>query len=214
MAANLEVGMSRPFDDDTRPTPRPECGLEEAIDLLRVEVEPRAAWRDDLLRQLREQPTPGRVSATGGIFRDHRWQISPVFALAAALVCMVIGGVGATFLQSWMLASPSAGPAAAVSPTAATRSPTQTIGVRFAVMAEGAARVSLVGDFNGWNPDATPLRLASDGRTWVAMLPLREGRHTYAFVIDGVVVADPAAPRAGDDDFGTPSSLMLVSNAR
>jgi hypothetical protein len=54
------------------------------------------------------------------------------------------------------------------------------------------------------------MRAAGDGRTWEVQLPLAPGRHVYAFVVDGEVVADPAAPRAADEDFGVPNSVVLV----
>lgn len=42
-----------------------------------------------------------------------------------------------------------------------------TTGHRFAVWAPHAQRVALVGDFNGWNIDATPMDRLPDG-TWGA----------------------------------------------
>ncbi|HYW30479.1 MAG TPA: hypothetical protein VE869_03150 [Gemmatimonas sp.] len=74
--------------------------------------------------------------------------------------------------------------------------------------------MSLVGDFNDSDPAATPATLSQEGRTWTVLLPLTSGRHRYAFVMDDELVADPDAPRAIEDDFGTPSSFVLVDNAR
>ena len=39
-------------------------------------------------------------------------------------------------------------------------------GVRFAVVAPNAERVSVVGDFNGWNPEAHPLCATGDSGVW------------------------------------------------
>jgi len=83
--------------------------------------------------------------------------------------------------------------------------------VRFVFVAPYASRVALVGDFNKWNPSATPMRRSADGRAWLVDLPLAPGRHVYSFVVDGDLAPDPAAPRAGDDDFGIPSSVVLVA---
>jgi len=48
-------------------------------------------------------------------------------------------------------------------------------GVRFAVWAPRASRVSVVGDFNGWNPEAHPLEKATQG-VWTSFVPgLGEG---------------------------------------
>lgn len=81
--------------------------------------------------------------------------------------------------------------------------------VRFSISAPSAKRVSLVGDFNGWNPVAVPMRRgASD--VWVVDVRLEPGRHVFAFSIDGALRADAAAPRAVEDDFGVPGSVVVV----
>ena len=42
-------------------------------------------------------------------------------------------------------------------------------------------------------------------------VPLDAGRYTYSFVVDGARwLRDPAAPAAPGDDFGRPSSVILV----
>jgi 1,4-alpha-glucan branching enzyme len=79
--------------------------------------------------------------------------------------------------------------------------------VRFVYVAPGATSVSLVGDFNQWNPTAKPLRRLGDG-TWITDVPLPPGRYAYAFVVDGKVVVDPAAPRA-TGEFGENSVVMV-----
>jgi 1,4-alpha-glucan branching enzyme len=49
-------------------------------------------------------------------------------------------------------------------------------GVYFAVWAPGAARVSVIGDFNGWAPDSHPLRPHLDSGIWEGFFPgLRPG---------------------------------------
>ena len=76
---------------------------------------------------------------------------------------------------------------------------------------DGAAEsVTLVGDFNGWQPTATPLARLASG-LWTVTTPLAPGRHVYAFMIDGtLVMADPRAPKAGDADFGREGSVVMV----
>jgi predicted carbohydrate-binding protein with CBM48 len=84
--------------------------------------------------------------------------------------------------------------------------------VQFVFVAEQAARVSLVGDFNDWDPAATPLSRAPGG-VWSAVLPLRPGRFTYSFVVDGRVWhGDPEAP-VNTNDFGRPSSVVFVAQS-
>ncbi|HEY9515780.1 MAG TPA: isoamylase early set domain-containing protein [Gemmatimonadaceae bacterium] len=83
--------------------------------------------------------------------------------------------------------------------------------VQFVLVAPSASRVSLVGDFNGWDDRATPLSEASSRGVWAVEVPLEPGRHAYAFVVnDSAWVADPAAARAPGDDFGSPSSVIVV----
>lgn len=81
--------------------------------------------------------------------------------------------------------------------------------VQFVVVVPHAKSVALVGDFNDWDADATPM-LPASGAIWSATVPLTPGRHRYAFLVDGSRwLADPSAPRA-HDDFGSPSSVMTV----
>lgn len=59
--------------------------------------------------------------------------------------------------------------------------------------AEAATSVSVVGDWNGWNAEAEPLRLDDDG-VWRIDLQLPAGDYAYQFVVDGVEARDPFAP--------------------
>jgi hypothetical protein len=77
--------------------------------------------------------------------------------------------------------------------------------VEFVLRTSADSTVALVGDFNDWDPSATPLRSS-------AVVPLRPGRYHYTFVVDGTQWRrDPAAPRALEDDFGTPTSVITVA---
>lgn len=87
-------------------------------------------------------------------------------------------------------------------------------GVQFVHLAPDARAVSLVGDFNDWEPGATPLRRSGPNGVWTAVVTLAPGRHAYAFLVDDVWMADPIAPRAPDDGFGTPSSVVVVAGGR
>lgn len=72
-------------------------------------------------------------------------------------------------------------------------------------------RITIVGDFNGWDVNALPLAL--DNGVWTATVPLLPGRHVYAFVVNGEKwIADPRAPAATDADFGRPGSVVIVQN--
>src|SRR5262249_31059327 len=68
--------------------------------------------------------------------------------------------------------------------------------VRFSLSAPSAKQVSLVGDFDGWNPAAHPMRRNASGDQWIVDVHLPPGRHVFAYSVDGGLRADPAAPRA------------------
>jgi 1,4-alpha-glucan branching enzyme len=84
--------------------------------------------------------------------------------------------------------------------------------VEFVLMAPEASEVVLVGDFNGWRPGATPLRPSERQGIWSVTVPLSPGRHEYAFLVDGKHwLPDPRAPRAPTNDFGSPNSVLTVT---
>lgn len=84
--------------------------------------------------------------------------------------------------------------------------------VRLRLAAPFSSRVAVVGDFNDWDPAATPLRPVGDGDTWVVELRLKPGRYHYTFLIDGRRWArDPSEPPAAESDFGAPVSVLTVS---
>jgi 1,4-alpha-glucan branching enzyme len=97
----------------------------------------------------------------------------------------------------------------ASSPAVATRSDTVHI-VRLVYVDSTARQIAVVGDFNGWSAEATPL-IARDGTgMWTASITLPPGTHQYAFVVDGAQwVADPFALSARDE-FGTPTSMLTL----
>ena len=83
-------------------------------------------------------------------------------------------------------------------------------GITFALSAPAAGRVTVIGDFNDWNPEANPL--ARRAGEWSVTLRLKPGRYRYSFVVDGSNwQADPHTP-AAEDDFGTPTSVITVPN--
>jgi 1,4-alpha-glucan branching enzyme len=80
---------------------------------------------------------------------------------------------------------------------------------QFVLVAPQASSVAVVGDFNDWDPARSPMQTAQG--VWATIVPLAPGRYRYAFLVNGVEWrADPGAPRARDDEFGTPSSVITV----
>jgi nucleoid DNA-binding protein len=57
-----------------------------------------------------------------------------------------------------------------------------------------AAAVSVVGDWNGWNPGANPMQKLPDG-SWVAEISLHAGRTiNYSYCVDGTLRPDSLHP--------------------
>jgi hypothetical protein len=203
--------------------------LNEISDELRQEARVRPAWRARLLADVAATRRP----AVGDDFDDRlddasvdapaqprrrRIVLSPVTGIAAALLFAALGAGTMYATLSGIAPGPNAadsrsGPGAGATTTLASNTPAPVDReiVRFELSAPKAAHVTLVGSFNEWNPAVTPLvRDAATGK-WIVSVRLPPGRHVYAFVVDGDVTADPAAPRAADDDFGSANSVVLVS---
>jgi hypothetical protein len=102
----------------------------------------------------------------------------------------------------------SLGKAAAVAespkPTA-----TRSVKVSFVLLDLGAKQVSLSGEFNGWSPNATPMKRDEAGH-WEATLQLAPGRYQYKFILDGEWIPDPLARENVWNQHGTLNSVVEV----
>ena len=83
--------------------------------------------------------------------------------------------------------------------------------IQFAFPAPQARQVSLAGDFNNWDPKATPMHKAADG-VWHVGVPLGPGQHEYRFVADGVWQDDPAAQQRTSNALGTQNCVKTVGS--
>jgi hypothetical protein len=87
--------------------------------------------------------------------------------------------------------------------------------VTFVFVANGATKVSLVGDFNQWDTTANPMQRLENSNAWTVTVPLKAGRHLYQFhAVDGEGekwFADPHAPAVPDAGFGRVNSVVLVA---
>jgi hypothetical protein len=183
--------------------------------------------------RLHARPASRPAERAHPLARGVRWlsrpravRISPLGALAAAGIAIAaMFGLRRDAARRGDLLATGEHPVAAtgehVVPAAATpaaaRGRDTVFVTRFVFVAPDAKQVALVGDFNDWKQNATPLvRVAQGGRggVWTVELPLAAGRYSYAFLIDGHRwTPDPAAPRAVGDDFGRPSSVVTVRGA-
>jgi cyclomaltodextrinase / maltogenic alpha-amylase / neopullulanase len=71
--------------------------------------------------------------------------------------------------------------------------------------------VQLSGEFNGWTPSRTELKL--ENGKWIVSIPLNPGRYQYQLVTDGHRHLDPANPDSVDNNFGGFNSVMKVGLA-
>jgi hypothetical protein len=81
---------------------------------------------------------------------------------------------------------------------------------RFVLRAPDAARVELMGDWNGWKPVAAQ---KSANGVWYADLRLAPGEYRYAFRVDGSEWRVPDGAPAVDDGFGAKSAYIAVRDA-
>ena len=176
--------------------------LRRAVSSLREAPAPRPEWIEGVVQAAATQ-------RFDDVHHDdvRRWSFRPSVAIAAGLAFAAVGA-GATYV-----AMRDSSTSSARVPFVATIDPAAKATVRFALVAPGAVRVTLVGDFNGWDPGALPMRRSANGETWEVEVGLAPGRYTYAFVVDGRLARDPAAAEAAHDDFGAPSSVLLVKGS-
>jgi hypothetical protein len=173
---------------------------------LRRDVRP-ARGRDAavgaIMDAVRAAPAPqgGRVRSRFLALRPMRprWalrrgSLSPAGAMLAACLTLAVGWLGALRAQHGVGAGTAQGASASgtVRPSVirdsildnaivlAIRDTVRM--VRFALEAPAASRVAVVGDFTGWGAQAVALRRR--GGAWWGDVPLRTGRHKFAFVVD------------------------------
>jgi 1,4-alpha-glucan branching enzyme len=82
--------------------------------------------------------------------------------------------------------------------------------IYFRIEAPDAAQVSLVGDFNGWDPQRHGLPKNPSG-VWECQVPLPPGRYAHLFVVDGARRLDPHCAQQAADAAGVPCCVIDVS---
>ena len=171
-----------------------------------------AAARLRVMELVRREPAP-RFSFWHRLVQPRALSLSPIASVALAAGLVGIGLFTGMFVlrrdgQSMAGRPPAVAPT--VSELPASVLPAADTVVTFVFVGQ-ASQVSLVGDFNGWDAKATPMKKAvPQGTYWSVTLPLSAGRHLYAFVVDSQWVADQHALLAPDDGFGRPKSVRLV----
>ena len=188
--------------------------LGRAVAALRVPPSLDSGFDDRVMAAVRQVERPRTSKARGRFVRASRWatpshviELSPLRGLAAAAGLAALLASAVWFgRQTVGYPGSSGGNPSVASVESGVRQ------VEFVLMAPGASEVMLVGDFNGWRPGAMPLRPSERQGVWSVTVPLAPGRHEYAFLVDGKHwLPDPRAPRAPMDDFGSPNSVLTVT---
>ncbi|HEU4828371.1 MAG TPA: isoamylase early set domain-containing protein [Gemmatimonadales bacterium] len=138
---------------------------------------------------VRRQGIAARMAAW--VWTPRAFTLRPAFGLAAAALAFF----------AWTTQFASSGPDAGAPAI-------QRMVVEFRLAAPDAGSVSLVGDFNSWQP-VHQLRQVSAG-VWSVSVTLEPGVYDYGFLVNGKTLRlDPLAPRVSDG-FGGESSRLAV----
>lgn len=189
---------------------RDDALLERVVEELQrpPELDP---WLDQrIMRAVREAPPLSWWGRAAAWFRDPiPLRVSPMTMTLAVATAVVLLVVGLRETDAPAFLEPTA---AMTTIPAGTRVGARS--VQFVLVLPSAQRVAVVGDFNDWQAEATPLRRAGDGGVWTVEVTLPPGHHHYAFIVDGQAwMPDPNAPLTTDDDFGKPNSVVVVEGA-
>jgi len=159
-----------------------------------------AGLTDSILRSLEPKTVPGWRRIYRWALRPRTVTFQPLKLIPTAMV-LVLGLAIAFQFAPWRQEAGFTDPRQG-----------NLIPVTFTLSYPKAKSVSLIGSFNQWNPAGHKMHQVGDQNTWVLELRLPEGRHEYAFLVDGkVVVPDQSSPFYQSDGFGNRNSVLLVS---
>ncbi len=177
------------------------------------EVTPPVSMVPNVMRRIAE---PEPATLWSWLLRRRRLElrVSPLgFGAAGFLGVAVVAVMLARPIQAPTPVGVSSVPTPALAAPARAGSP-EAVGdivmVRFVLIARGARKVAVAGDFNRWNPDGTTLLNADGQGTFVATVRLPRGAHEYMFVVDGEWVTDPGASERRPDGFGRHNAVLRL----
>ena len=81
--------------------------------------------------------------------------------------------------------------------------------VTFTVPAEDAKKVSVVGDFNGWNPKGSTLRKLKNGPFKGTLELPKENAYEFRYLIDGTYVNETEADRYQWNDYAGAENAVI-----
>jgi hypothetical protein len=142
--------------------------------------------------------------------RVRRWTLVGV-AAAAAFAGFALSSMRRRAPEAATVSAVAAAPAETSLELVSSSMEAPPIMKQFVFNSRNAHRVSVVGDFNKWNPSASPMVRAPDGDLWSISVPVLPGRHMYAFMVDdSMFVLDPREATARDADLGVEASVTIV----
>jgi hypothetical protein len=163
--------------------------------------------------EARVSPADGEELAARRRVRSIRVWSAVGLAAAAAVAGFVAGELRpprSTPIQQTAAAPTSGESTMALRQVANDPSVIVAIPSQFVFEHKTARRVSIVGDFNNWDPKANEMVRDASG-FWSVILPVMPGRHLYGFMVDdSVFTLDPRKPKARDPDLGGEGSVLMV----
>ncbi len=178
--------------------------------LPRMAVPP--GFKTEILKQLDSAPAGQKWwdPFWSVLFAPRVLQWNPAMAMAAA--CLLIG-------MLWIVKQPvipsvqEMVPISSVMKASLPPQGDKPVMVRLVMLEPQARSVAVAGDFNGWQPQETPLQRTEDG-AWTVTLQVKPGRYHYMFVVDGQEwITDPFAGEYSSDGFGAKNAVLDVSHA-
>jgi len=178
--------------------------------LSRMAVPP--GFKDAILKQLTPPPANKKwwEPFWSVLFAPRVLQWNPAMAMAAA--CLLIGMLWIV-KQPMISSGPEMAPTTSVMKASLPEGADKPVMVRLIMLEPQARSVAVAGDFNGWQPQETPLERTEDG-AWTVTLHVKPGRYHYMFVVDGQEwITDPFAGEYSSDGFGAKNAVLDVSHA-
>jgi len=199
-----------------------DVGEDPIIERIALEARRTVAMHPDakarLMAAIRAEGAPGSFEADTAEFRLYQPQRRGI-TISATRAAIAAGLVGVGLLAGSFFGRDSQliGQRRVVvenGPSSRLPASSSADTVTFVFVAHDASKVSLVGDFNQWNSDATPMERIANSNAWKVSLPLSAGRHVYSFYAVGADgerwLTDPSAPATPDDGFGRRNSVVFV----
>ena len=189
----------------------PESWIQRVVEELRRPEKLDDEFDRGVMNAVRALPRH-RYGTWARALRPRTITVSPLISGIAAAVLFAVAlsvghAIGALRTSRAANARPEVVSDHNLAPHSATRRP-----VQFVLVAPSARKVQVVGDFNDW--DASHVEYSAQhrgGGVWSVTAAIPEGHHRYSFVVDDSLwVADPAAPKVIDDDYGMPNSALVV----